>query len=96
MWNSKHSTFLIVKFKIPSRFGFTFPLLLPVIDETLEEVIDWMAFWKWIWNRECSGASVIWRGLHAGRDILNEIRAQGPVNMIEINTPDVEITVKLA
>ncbi|MEA4924295.1 MAG: hypothetical protein VB084_03200 [Syntrophomonadaceae bacterium] len=95
MWNSKRSTFLIVKLKIPSRFGFTFPLLLPVLEETLEEAIDWVALWKWIYKRECSWASVIWRGLHAVRDMLNELRAQGPVNMVEINTPEAEVTVKL-
>ncbi len=95
MWNRKHSTFLIIKVKIPSRFGFTFPLLLPVLEETLEEAIDWMAFWKWTYKREYSWASVIWRGLHAVRDMLNELRAQGPVNMVEINTPEAEVTVKL-
>lgn len=95
MWNSKYSTFLVVKVKIPSRFGFTFPLLLPVIDETLEEVIDWMGFWKWVWKRDCTWAALLWKGLHAGRDMLDELRAQGPVNMVEVKTPDAEVTVKL-
>jgi hypothetical protein len=95
MWNRKRSTFLVINFKIPSRFGLTFPLLLPVMDETLEEVLGWMAFWKWIYNRKCSWASVVWTGLHAGRDMLNEMRAQGPIDMVEVNTPKVIIAVKL-
>jgi hypothetical protein len=85
----------MVKVKIPSRFGFAFPLLLPVIDETLEEVIDWMAFWKWIWKRECSWAFLLWKGLHAGRDMLDELRAQGPLNLVEVKTTEAEVIVKL-
>jgi len=61
----------------------------------LKELTDWMAFCKWVYNRESSWASAIWRGLHAGRDILNEIRAHGPIDMVEINTPDAIIAVKL-
>lgn len=95
MWNRKRSTFLIIKIKIPSRFGFTFPLLLPVVEETLEELTDWMAFYKWVYNRESSWVSATWKGLHAGRDILNEIRAQEPIDMALINTPDAIIAVKL-
>lgn len=95
MWNRKCNTFLLIKIKISSRFGFTFPLLLPVVDETLEEVTDWMAFWKWVDNRERSWVSAIWNGLYAGREILKEMRTLGPIDLVEVNTPEVVIAVKL-
>ena len=95
MWNRKNSTFLLVKVRVPSRFNLVFPLLLPLLDETLEEVNDWMAFWKWVYNREGSWLSNICSCLQAGGDMLREIRALGPMDMIEIKTPEAEIVVKL-
>ena len=95
MWNKKYSTFLLVKVRIPSRFNMAFPLLLPVLHETLEEVTDWMMFWKWVYNPEGSWLSKICSGLQAGGDMLREVRALGPMELIEVKTPEAEVAVKL-
>ncbi len=95
MWNRKKSTFLLVKVRVPSRFNLVFPLLLPLLDETLEEVNDWMAFWKWVYNREGSWLSTTCSWLQAGGDILREIRTLRPMDIIEVKTPEAEIVVKL-
>jgi len=95
MWNRKRNTFLLVKIHVPSRFRFAFPLLLPVLEETLEELTDWMAFWKWVYNREGSWVFNLWSGLHMGREMFQEIRSLGPMDMVEINTPEAFVAVKL-
>lgn len=95
MWNKKRSTFLLVKIKVPSRFSFNFPLLLPLVEETMEELTDWMAFWKWVHNREGSWVSNLWSGLHMGQELFGEIRSLGPMDMVEINTPEALVAVKL-
>lgn len=95
MWNRKNSTFLLVKVRVPSRYNFVFPLLLPVLDETLEEITDLMAFWKWVYNREGSWLSSICSWFQAGGDMLRELRSLGPMDLIEVKTPEAEIVVKL-
>ncbi len=95
MWNRNKSTFLLVKVRVSSRFNLVFPLLLPVLEETLEEAKDWMAFWKWIYKREGSWISTTCSWLQAGGDMLQEIRALRPMDIIEVKTPEAEIAVKL-
>jgi hypothetical protein len=95
MWNRKRSTFLLIKIRIPSRFGFTFPLLLPVAEETLEGITDLIALGKSVYNRDSFWVSVICSSLQAGREALREMRALGPIDLVEINTPEAEVAVKL-
>jgi hypothetical protein len=97
MWNRKNSNFLLIKIRIPSRFNFTIPLLLPVVEETLEELTDWMSLWTWMQvnNPKFPGFSAIRGLLQAGTEMFREIRALGPVDLDEVNNPEADVEIKL-
>lgn len=93
--NKRPNFFLIIGFRTLPRMGIIFPLLLPVLEETIEEWADLISCFKWA-GRSGSGRAAALSGLmQLSLETIREIRALGPCRLVRVEADQVRVSVDL-
>jgi len=93
--NKRPNFFLIIRFRALPRMGIIFPLLLPVLEETIEELADLISCFKWA-GRSGSGWAAALSGLmQLSLETIREIRALGPCQLVQVETAQVRVSADL-
>lgn len=95
MLNKKQNAFIWFKIRTSSRFGFAFPLMLPVLEETLEELNEFLSLVKPLVKGINPTAGAAFDILRAGLELLREIRWLGPCNLVEVQSEEVKVNIRL-
>ena len=94
MWNERRSWLIWLKLRVPPRIRFGFPLLLPVIEETLEEVHEFLGLWQPFLKggRPSIGAAIAFS--KAGLEFIREVRKMSPCTLIQVQIEEVMVEVR--
>jgi|GEM_PF-4540798 hypothetical protein len=95
MWNKKLNHWLWVKVKTGSRMGWGFPFLLPVLQETLEELDELLGLAKPLLKGAKPPLGAVLDISRAGLEMLREVRRLGPCRLVEVQKEDVRVSVRL-
>lgn len=95
MWNKKRNYWLWFKVKTGSRIGFGFPLLLPVLEETLEELYEFLSLFKPLVKGINPTVGAVFDIPRTGLALLREVRWLGPCNLVEVQSEDVRVDIRL-
>lgn len=95
MWNRRRNWWLWLKVRTSSRRGFGVPLLLPVLEETMEELYDFMSLWKPLLRRAKSPVAAVFNILQAALELIREVRQLGPCTLVDVRTEDVRVDIRL-
>lgn len=94
MWN-KRNFFIWVKIRTSSRFGFAFPLMMPVIEETLEEIHEFLSLFKPLLKGVKLPAGAAIDIPRVGLELIREVRCLGPCSLVEVRGKDVKVDIRL-
>lgn len=95
MWNKRRSFFIWVKIKTSSRFGLAFPLMMPVIEETLEEIHESFSLLKPLLKGVKPPVGAALDIPRAGLEMIREVRCLGPCSLVEVQSNDVKVDIRL-
>lgn len=95
MLNKRRNFFIWVKIRTSARFGFAFPLIIPVIEETLEEVHEFLSLWKPLLKGVKPPVRAAMDIPRAGLEMIREVRCLGPCSLVEVHSEDVKVDIRL-
>ncbi len=83
-----------IKIRIPPRCGWGFPLVLPVLEETLEEMLEFLILWKPLLARYRHGR-VVYGLFPTALNLLREVRDTGPYTLVRADTEEASVDIRL-
>ncbi|MEQ8175686.1 MAG: hypothetical protein ABRQ26_11530 [Syntrophomonadaceae bacterium] len=95
MWNKRRNFFIWVKIRTSSRFGFVFPLMMPVIEETLEEIHESFSLLKPLLKGVKPSVAAAMDMPRAGLEMIREVRCLGPCSLVEVHSKEVKVDIRL-
>lgn len=94
MSNRRKNFALWIGWRVFPRHGWGFPLLLPVLEETLEEILEFMSLGKFLLNR-VNLFGRIFGLIQTIADLLREMRNVGPLTLVQVRTEDTSVDIRL-
>lgn len=95
MLNKRRNSFIWLNIRTSSRFGFAFPLVLPVLEETLEELLEFQSLWKPFLKGVKPPVKAALEIPRAVLEMLREVRWLGPCNLVEVRSKEVKVDIRL-
>jgi len=94
MSNRRRNFAIWVGWRAFPRHGWGFPLLLPVLEETLEEILEFLSLGKFLLSR-VKVIGLIYSLIQTMIDLLRELRNLGPLTLVQVRTDDTSVDVRL-
>lgn len=95
MWNRRRNLFLWIGVRASSRIGRGFPLLLPVVEETVEEIHEFLSLCKPLFNIGKNPMRNIFFLSRTALELIREARELGPYTLIQVQSEEVNVDVRL-
>lgn len=106
MWSNRRSFLLLVHIKKEKRFGFVFPLALPVLEATLDSLRDSLEVWESLFPGFCA-KFLSKRSKNSGKQmrlsllltqciaLLNELRQHGAFEIVQVDDGKSHVSIGL-
>lgn len=85
----------MIRIRTTGQMRLAFPLLLPVLEETLEEAGDWMGIWVKLIPNKQSPLVLAGLFLQSCLELLAEFRKLGSWHLIKVDTPEARVYIDL-
>lgn len=95
MWNKRRNWLLWLKLRVRPRIRWGFPLLLPVLEETLEEIQEFLSLWKPFLKGGRPSVGTALALPQFGLELIRDARKVGPCTLVQVQTEEVIVEVRL-
>lgn len=86
---------LWIGIRIFPRHGWGFPLVLPVLEETLEEILEFLNLWRPLLAKRKLGMGGVYGLVRGALDFLREVRVMEPCTLVQVDTEKASVDVRL-
>jgi hypothetical protein len=90
----RRSLMLLIKMRLDRKFPIVIPVSLAVLDGTFEEAANWLGLWKAIFGKR-KGYQLAYHAAQGFAELLKNIRKVGRLRLVEVEAPEVSVSVDL-
>jgi hypothetical protein len=94
MSNRRRNYAIWIGWRVFPRHSWGFPLLLPVLEETLEEILEFLSLGKFLFSR-VKVFGLIYNLIQTILDLFREMRNLGPFTLVQVRTDATSVDVRL-